>query len=89
MYYVYVLQSLKDKELYTGFAVDLEKRLYKHNNGSVSATKSRKPLKLIYYEVCVDKRDATHRERYLKTSWGKRYVKNRLKNYFRTMATVR
>jgi len=89
MYYVYVLLSLRDKELYTGFATNIEKRLYKHNGGLVKATKGRRPLKLIYYEACLDKRDALHREKYLKTSWGKRYIKGRLKNYFMKMATVR
>jgi len=36
---------------------------------------------LVYYEACLDKNDAIKREKYLKTSWGKRYIKNRLKNY--------
>lgn len=83
MYYVYVLQSLKDREFYTGFAIDLAKRIQRHNNGSVAATKSRRPLKLVYYEDCLHKKDATHREIYLKTAWGKRYIKNRLKNYLK------
>jgi len=81
MFYVYVLQSLKDKYFYVGYTPDLKPRVEKHNKGLVSATKKRRPLKLVYYEACLDKDDAIKREKYLKTSWGKRYIKNRLKNY--------
>jgi len=82
MYYVYVLQSLKDGNMYTGFTTDLENRLKQHNTGRVDSTKSRIPLKLIYYEACIDQKDALHREKYLKTAYGKRYLKSRLRNYF-------
>ena len=82
MYYVYVLQSLKDGNMYTGFTTDLENRLKQHNAGKVNSTKSRIPLKLVYYEVCLNQKDALHRERYLKTAYGKRYLKSRLRNYF-------
>jgi putative endonuclease len=81
MYYVYVLQSEKDKNLYVGFTNNVKARLKLHNDGKVNSTKSRVPLKLVYYEACLNQDDATHREKYLKTAWGKRYLKNRLKNY--------
>ena len=81
MFYVYVLKSLKDGEFYTGFATDLKRRLKQHNSGSVTATKYRKPLKLVYYEACLVRRDALRREIYLKSSWGKRFLKSRMK-YF-------
>jgi len=38
-------------------------------------------LKLIYYEACLSAADAIARERYLKSGMGKRYLKNRLKDY--------
>jgi putative endonuclease len=81
MYYVYILQSLKDKMFYVGSTPDLKIRIEKHNKGLVYSTKIRRPFKLVYYEACLDKNDAIKRERYLKTSWGKRYIKNRLKKY--------
>lgn len=81
MYFSYVLISLKDGKFYTGFTDDFRKRLKKHNNGLVIATKNRKPFKLIYLEAGLSKKDALHREIYLKTAWGKRYIKSRLKNY--------
>lgn len=81
MFYVYVLQSQKDNMFYTGYTNDLQKRLSQHNNGKVKATMNRAPLLLVYFEACLNQQDATHREKYLKTSWGKRYIKSRLKNY--------
>jgi putative endonuclease len=81
MYYIYVLQSLKDKNFYVGYTSDLKKRIIEHNKGLVHSTKNRRPLKLVYYEACINQQDAIHREKYLKTSWGKRYFKQRIKNY--------
>jgi len=80
-FYTYVLLSQKDKKFYTGFTKDINNRIKKHNNGLVESTKNRRPLKLIYCEACLNKEDAIHREKYLKTTYGRRYIKNRLKNY--------
>ncbi|NIU82782.1 MAG: hypothetical protein GWN31_04960 [Candidatus Thorarchaeota archaeon] len=52
-----------------------------HNAGKVASTKSRIPLTLIYWEGCLNMQDATKREKYLKSSWGKRYIKNRINHY--------
>ena len=81
MYYTYILQSNKDKQFYTGYTNDLKKMLKLHNDGKVASTKKRLPVALVYYEACLNQQDATHREKYLKTAWGKRYIKSRLKNY--------
>ncbi|RJQ34778.1 GIY-YIG nuclease family protein [Candidatus Parcubacteria bacterium] len=81
MHYVYVLISEKDSNFYTGSTADLKRRFEEHCRGSVTSTKDRRPLVLAYYEACIDKRDATHRERYLKTHHGKMFLRNRLKSY--------
>lgn len=81
MYYIYILQSKKDKQFYTGYTNDLKNRFKLHNAGKVESTRNRLPLELVYYEVCLNQQDATHREKYLKTAWGKRYIKTILKNY--------
>ena len=78
-YYIYLLQSQKDNKWYTGCTDDLQKRFKQHNNNGVFSTKNRGPFKLIYYEACLNKKDAFTREKYLKTGMGKRYLKNRLK----------
>ncbi|MEK7212202.1 MAG: GIY-YIG nuclease family protein [Patescibacteria group bacterium] len=82
MFYVYVLKSVKDGKLYTGFAPNLRKRLTKHNDGKVFSTKNRRPLKCIYVEICLNKEDARSREKYLKAGAGKRFLKQRLYYYF-------
>jgi len=80
-FYVYVLQSEKDKNFYTGYTVNLKRRFEEHQSGKNFSTKNRRPFKLIYYEYCMNEEDAKLREKYLKTAWGKRYIKNRLKKY--------
>ena len=76
MFYNYVLQSKKDNQWYTGYTDDLRKRIEEHNKGLVYSTRKRRPFKVIYYETCVDERDAKMREQYLKTGMGKRYIRN-------------
>lgn len=80
-FYVYVLRSLKDGKNYVGFTRDLGARINEHNCGKVISTKNRFPFELVYWEGCLNQQDATKREKYLKSSWGKRYIKNRIKNY--------
>ena len=81
MYYIYVLQSLKDKRFYTGFTESLEVRIKQHNNQKEPSTKSRAPFELVYCEGCIEKDDAIAREKYLKTGKGKRYLKYRIEKY--------
>ena len=80
-YYVYVLRSLKDGNLYVGATQDLRLRLQQHEAGNVQSTAHRRPLELIYYEACRSQHDAFKREKYLKSAWGKRYLKTRLAGY--------
>ncbi|MGV7223254.1 MAG: GIY-YIG nuclease family protein [Nitrospinales bacterium] len=81
MYYTYVLQSLQDQNFYVGFTKDLKLRFENHEKGEVESTKNRRPLKLIYYEACIDKNDARQREKYLKTYHGRMFIRRRLKSY--------
>lgn len=66
MFFVYVLQSKKDKSFYIGFAVDIKERLKKHNEGLVRSTKNIRPIELVYCEIYKSKRDALIREKRLK-----------------------
>jgi len=81
MYYTYVLLSKKDDKLYTGYTKDLKLRFKQHNNGQANSTKNRRPFILIYYEASLNQQDALHREKYLKTYYGKMFIKKRLKSY--------
>ncbi len=77
MFYTYVLLSGKDQKTYIGWTIDLKNRLAKHTAGEVAATKNRRPLKLIYYEACINKEQAIIREKQLKTGYGRKYIKHR------------
>ena len=80
-FYVYILYSEYDNKFYTGYTKDLNSRLHEHKSGNVSSTKNRRPLKLIYWEGCLNQQDATRREKYLKSGNGKIYIRNRLKSF--------
>ena len=69
-----VLLSELDGRFYTGWSSDLLARIHEHNAGAVRSTAYRRPLRLIYYEACLDPDDARRRERFLKTGKGKRYL---------------
>jgi len=83
MFYIYVLISEKDNRFYTGYTCDLEKRIEEHMKGMVFSTKNRLPVKLIYFEGSLNQYDALHREKYLKSTYGKRYLRNRLKYHLK------
>ena len=82
MHYIYILHSEKDNKTYTGYTKNLKLRFEQHRKGKVSSTQDRRPLNLIYFEGCLRQKDATHREKYLKSYKGKMFLKNRLKSYF-------
>ncbi|MDO9351072.1 MAG: GIY-YIG nuclease family protein, partial [Deltaproteobacteria bacterium] len=64
-----------------GFTANLKLRFEQHKKGLVESTEDRRPFELIYYEACLDQRDAIKREKYLKTYHGKMFLKRRLKCY--------
>ena len=77
MFYVYILKSEVDHQIYTGFTANLQKRLKQHFNGEVTSTRHRRPLHLVYYQAFLSESDARREEKYLK-SGGE--AKNRLKS---------
>lgn len=79
-YCVYVLLSLKDKNFYIGYTTNLNQRLTSHIKGNSLATEPRRPFILLFCEYFLSKHDATRRERYFKTTVGKRLIKLMLKN---------
>jgi len=80
MFYVYVLET-ENSDLYIGYTNDLKKRLREHNHGMNFSTKD-KCWRYIYAEACLEKEDACRREKYFKTSQGRRLLKRRLKEHF-------
>ena len=79
MYYVYVLKSAKDDELYVGYTRDLRRRLTEHNSGESGATARRRPFELVYYEAYKSSADARERETALKLRGNARkHLMNRM-----------
>lgn len=81
MFYVYILKSTIDKQLYFGYTNDLKRRFEEHNAGKTTSTKNRRPFVLMYYEAYHARVDAVRRERMLKLG-GKALgqLKGRIRN---------
>jgi len=68
MYYVYILKSGKDGNLYIGYSENLKRRITEHKAGKVFNTKHRLPIELVYYEAYKNIDDAKEREMSFKRS---------------------
>jgi putative endonuclease len=86
MFYVYILQSLKDRKLYIGYTSNLKRRLKEHKTGGSSSTKKRLPFRLLYYEAHANEKDAIRRERYFKTQKGKSTLKQILREALKSFS---
>ncbi len=83
MFYVYVLQSKLTNKCYAGYSSNLKERVKDHFSHSVHTTKRMGALKLIFYEAYLLKSDVQRREKYLKTTKGKRALKLMLGDYLK------
>lgn len=81
MYKVYVLQSTKDNTLYIGYTENLDRRINEHNLGLSCYTNQHKPYKCITAFSFLVKTDAERFEEYLKSGYGRRFLKSMLKDY--------
>ena len=88
MYYVYFLR-LSNGDIYTGSTEDWRRRTAEHKSGKVKSTRTKQPLTLIGYEAYINKKDAQRRERYLKTTEGKRYFNQQFKETLREVGSSR
>ncbi len=73
-FYVYVLQSLKDFSFYVGQCDDLDRRMSKHFDGLSKYTSGKRPLRLKYFEVYGNRKDALKRERAIKRMKSRKYI---------------
>ena len=78
MWFVYVLKSLKDDELYIGSTNSIHRRLAEHNAGKVESTRTRIPLTVEAYVAVKDQTRAIELEKYLKTGSGKAMLRKRI-----------
>jgi len=76
MIYVYAIKSKKDGRIYVGMTDNLERRLKEHNTGKTKSTKGFIPWELIYKVEFANREIARVREKYLKSGFGKLFLKN-------------
>jgi putative endonuclease len=73
MTYCYFL-LLSNGDIYKGLTDDVKRRLSEHRIGNVESTKNYRPVKLLGYEAYEEKSDAQRREKFLKTTEGRRLL---------------
>jgi putative endonuclease len=78
MWYVYILKSANDNNLYVGSTNDIARRLTEHNSGKVDSTKNRMPLRLEAYFAVKDKSRAIALEQYFKTGSRRAFLQKRI-----------
>lgn len=78
MYFVYILQSKKDKSLYVGSTEDIKQRLADHNIGKAKYSSSKRPYVLKWFCAFPDKQLALGFEKYLKQGSGFAFTRKHL-----------
>ena len=73
-WFVYILQSLKNRRFYIGSTDSLERRLIEHNRGKTKSTRFLRPFELKYKERYNTRIEARQREFYLKKLKSKKYL---------------
>jgi putative endonuclease len=81
-FFVYFLKSKKDGSHYIGQTNNIEKRLLRHNRGSIKTTKSKTPFEIIYFEEFNTRHEAMLREKYLKSIGGVKEKKAIIDRFF-------
>ena len=79
MYYVYIIQSIKNPEqIYVGHTSDLKKRLSNHNSGTTAHTVKYAPWEVISYFGFKNRDKSLSFEKYLKSGSGRAFRGKRL-----------
>ncbi len=78
MFYAYVLKSVNHDFIYKGHCENPEERIKQHNSGITESLRPYLPVKLVYKEEFTTREEAIAREKYFKTSAGRRYLKKKL-----------
>lgn len=78
MHHVYILLNEAKTRTYTGVADDVEERLKEHNAGRVKSSSPYRPYKVIHTETFVTLSEARQREKFYKSTTGRRKIKEML-----------
>ncbi|MEI9958790.1 MAG: GIY-YIG nuclease family protein [Ferruginibacter sp.] len=80
-FFVYILQSMKDFSFYVGQCNDLDWRVSKHNEGMSRYTATKRPWRLVYFEMYNSRSEALKREKQIKNMKSKIYIQNLIQNW--------
>jgi putative endonuclease len=80
MYYVYILLNETNTKKYTGVTDDVNKRLAEHNAGRVKSSRPYRPYKIIHIESFEILKEARRKERFYKSTTGRRRLKEMFLN---------
>jgi putative endonuclease len=78
MWYVYILRSAKDANIYVGSTNDLDRRLKQHENGECISTSKRLPVTMEAYVALKTQEQARSLEAYFKSGSGAAIMKKRV-----------
>lgn len=78
--YVYAIYDTYSREIYVGISKHVEKRVREHRSGKSRSTKKYKDVKLFYTEEFESYLEARKREKYLKSNFGKVYLRGVLRD---------
>ncbi|HPT39999.1 MAG TPA: GIY-YIG nuclease family protein [Candidatus Paceibacterota bacterium] len=79
MFYVYILKSLKDNDLYIGRTNNIDRRIKEHNNGKVSSTKSRRPFVFLKIIEVESEKESVEMEKEYKKGFRREQIKREFK----------
>jgi putative endonuclease len=71
-FYIYAIVSKRDYRIYVGMSQNVTVRIKEHNQGRVTSTKAFIPWELFYSELVGSTSIAREKEKYYKSSAGKR-----------------
>lgn len=74
MYFVYILQSLKDGSFYFGMTSNLENRYFRHNHNQERYTRKKGPWKMIWCTPKPTRSDALSLENKLKNMKSRKRI---------------
>ena len=81
MVFIYALNNEVNSEIYVGITSEIERRLREHNSGKSRYTKAYRPWYLFYSEASEDYTSARKREKYFKTTTGRRELRKKLMEF--------
>ena len=83
---IYVLRSFKNGVHYVGMTENIQRRLIEHNAGKSKFTSGHTPWEIIYTEMAENFIEGRIREKYLKTSAGKKFYLKVIEMKFKSIS---